>query len=262
MLTVIIITKNEEANIGRCLKSVVSFADEIIVLDSGSTDNTVAIAQQYTDNVFSTDWPGYGIQKQRALSRARGDWILNLDADESVTPELQEEIKEAITSGDADGYRVPIQMIFYNQPLKYSASPKRHIRLFKRVNAVYSNDIVHEKILLPPNAKVAKIKNGIMHHSYKDVTHVLYKLNKYSSYSAKIRIESGKDTGFIRIFIGTGWMFFRCFILQRGFLDGKLGFLFALFSAQGTFYRGIKQLYRDKNIDRLPKLAKESEDIL
>ncbi|CEG56312.1 glycosyltransferase family 2 protein [Legionella fallonii] len=261
MLTVIIISKNEEANIGQCLKSV-SFADEIIVLDSGSTDNTVAIAKQYTDNVFSTDWPGYGIQKQRALSRAKGDWVLNLDADESVSPELQEEIKEAIASGDADGYRIPIQMIFYNQPLKYSASPKRHIRLFKRANASYSKDIVHEKILLLPNAKVEKLKNGIMHHSYRDVTHVLYKLNKYSSYSAKIRIESGKETGFIRIFIGTGWMFFRCFILQRGFLDGKLGFLFALFSAQGTFYRGIKQLYRDKNIDKLPKLAKESEDIL
>lgn len=261
MLTVIIISKNEEANIKRCLESV-RFADEIILLDSGSTDNTMAIAKQYTEHVFLTDWLGYGVQKQRALSKARGDWVLNLDADESISEKLQQEIKEAITSNKADAYRIAIQMFFYNHPLKYSASPSRHIRLFKRENARYSNDIVHEKIILPPSMVIGKLKNAIMHHSFQDVSHVLYKLNKYSSYSAKIRIESNKSTGFSKVFLSTSWMFFRCFILQRGFLDGKLGFLFALFSAQGTFYRGIKQIYSDKNIDKLPHLVEESKDIL
>jgi glycosyltransferase involved in cell wall biosynthesis len=260
MLTVIIISKNEEANIGRCLESV-RFADEIIVLDSGSTDNTMAIAKQYTNNVYMTDWPGYGVQKQRALSKAKGDWVLNLDADESVSEALQEEIKKAIGLDIADAYRIPIQMFFYNQPLKYSASPKRHIRLFKRANASYSTDIVHEKIQLPPNMKIAKLKNAIMHHSYQDVSHVLYKLNKYSSYSAKIRIESKKRIGFNRTVMNTAWMFFRCFVIQRGFLDGRLGFLFALFSAQGAFYRGIKQIYSDTNINQLPKLIKDNEDL-
>ena len=259
MLTVIIIAKNEEANIRRCLESV-GFADEIIVLDSGSTDNTMAIAKQYTSNVFLTDWRGYGVQKQRALSKARGDWVLNLDADESVSEELQQEIKKAIASDIADAYRIPIQMFFYNQPLKYSASPKRHIRLFKRANASYSTDIVHEKILLPAHVTIGKLKKAVMHHSYQDVSHVLYKLNKYSSYSAKIRIESNKSIGFSRTLINTVWMFFRCFVLQRGFLDGRLGFLFALFNAQGTFYRGIKQIYSDININKLPKLIKNNED--
>lgn len=259
MLTVIIISKNEEANIRRCLQSV-RFADEIIVLDSGSTDNTMAIAKQYTDKVFLTDWLGYGIQKQRALSKAKSDWVLNLDADESVSEDLQQEIKKAIASDFADAYRIAIQMIFYNQPLKYSASPSRHIRLFKRANASYSTDIVHEKIILPPNVTIRKLKHSIMHHSYKDVSHVLYKLNKYSSYSAKIRIESKKSTGLMRTLIGTSWMFFRCFVLQRGFLDGKLGFLFALFSAQGTFYRGIKQIYSDSNINQLPKSIINNKD--
>ena len=258
MLSVIIITKNEEANIRRCLESV-RFADEIIVLDSGSTDNTVAIAQEYTENVFATDWQGYGIQKQRALSQASGDWVLNLDADESVSKELKEEMLEAIASDKADAYRIPIRMFFYNQLLKYSASPKRHIRLFKRANAYYSNDIIHEKILVSPNSRVGRFENSILHHSYRDVTHVLYKINKYSSYSAKIRIESNKKAGFIRTLISAGWMFGRCFILQLGFLDGKLGFLFALFSAQGAFYRGIKQMYRDKNIDRLPSVTNSKE---
>jgi glycosyltransferase involved in cell wall biosynthesis len=261
MLTVIIITKNEEPNIRRCLESV-HFADEIVVVDSGSTDNTVAIAQEYTEHVYHADWRGYGIQKQRALSMAKGEWILNLDADESVSKELREEIQEMISSDSADAFRVPIQMFFYNQLLKYSASPKRHIRLFKRSNAFYSKDIIHEKVLVSPAARVGKLKNAIKHHSYRDISHVLYKLNKYSSYSAKIRIGSGKKTGFIRVLISTGWMFGRCFILQRGFLDGKLGFLFALFSAQGTFYRGMKQIYRDRNINQLPSLTNTNEDEL
>ncbi|WP_298625009.1 glycosyltransferase family 2 protein [uncultured Legionella sp.] len=260
MLTVIIITKNEESNIRRCLESV-SFADEIIVVDSGSTDNTLAIAQEYTENIHQTDWQGYGIQKQRALLQAKGDWVFNLDADESVSDQLREEILKRISDGSADAFRIPIQMFFYNKLLKYSASPKRHIRLFKRANANYSNDIIHEKILVSPSSRIGKLKNAIKHHSYQDINHVLYKLNKYSSYSAKIRIESNKPIGFIQILLSTSWMFGRCFILQRGFLDGKLGFLFAVFSAQGTFYRGIKQIYKDRNIDELPSLTTKEDEL-
>lgn len=252
-LSVIIITKNEEANIRTCLESIF-FANEIIILDSGSTDKTLSIALEYTPNVFSTDWLGYGIQKQKALSKATGDWVLNLDADESLSTDLKQEIIEAMSANNADAYRIPIQMMFYNQPLKYSASPKRHIRLFKRLNANYSDDIVHEKIKIPTYFKVAKLKHPILHHSYKDLSHVLYKLNKYSSYSAKIRIESGKKMSLFKVVLSTSWMFGRCFILQRGFLDGKLGFLFALISAQGTFYRGMKQIYPDHNMNQLPKV--------
>lgn len=261
MLSVIIITKNEQANIRRCLQSV-RFADEIIVLDSGSTDDTVEIAKEYTDKVYSTNWEGYGVQKQRALLQATSDWVLNLDADESVSKELQQELLDAMASDAADAYRVPIRMVFYNQVLKYSASPKRHIRLFKRANAYYSNDIIHEKVIVSPQSVIGKIKNPIMHHSYTDLSHVLYKLNKYSSYSAKIRIESRKKAGFIRTIISAGWMFGRCFILQRGFLDGRLGFMFALFNAQGAFYRGMKQIYRDKNMNKLPELPVNQEEIL
>ncbi|HHF7374237.1 glycosyltransferase family 2 protein [Legionella bozemanae] len=260
-LSVIIITKNEERNIRKCLESV-RFADEIIVLDSGSTDKTVAIAKEYTEHVFSTDWPGYGAQKQRALSKAQGDWVLNLDADESVSEELQREILEAMASDSADAFRIAIQMYFYNQPLKYSSSPKRHARLFKRANAYFSSDIVHEKIVLPEEARIGKIKSTIMHHSFKDVSHVLYKMNKYSSYSAKTYILNKKKTSFIKTLASTSWMFFRCYILQRGFLDGRIGFLFAVFNAQGTFYRGIKQLYQDSNLEQLPSLAKGTEELI
>jgi hypothetical protein len=153
-------------------------------------------------------------------------------------------------------------MNFYNQPLKYSSSPKRHARLFKRDQAYFSNDIVHEKIVLPKNARIGTLKNYLMHYSFNDVSHVLYKINKYSSYSAKTYIMKGRKPGFIKTLASTSWMFFRCYILQRGFLDGKIGFLFAVFSAQGTFYRGIKQIYKDSNINELPDLALIDEDLV
>jgi glycosyltransferase involved in cell wall biosynthesis len=257
MLSVIIIAKNEEANIRRCLESV-KWADEIIVLDSGSEDQTIAIAREYTEKVYSTDWQGYGVQKQRALSLATGDWVLNLDADESVDLQLQSVIKSAINSNRADAYRVAIRMNFYGYPLRFSSSPKRHVRLFKRLGARYSDDIVHEKIILPAAFRISKIKKPIMHHSFQDVSHALYKINRYSSYSAKIKIEKSKKGSFTKTILGSSWMFLRCYLLQRGFLDGKPGFLFAVFNAQGTFYRGIKQLYQDAQIDKLPNTAKDN----
>lgn len=253
MLSVIIIAKNEEKNIRKCLDSV-RFAEEIIVLDSGSVDNTVAIALEYTDKVFKTDWQGYGVQKQRALSHAAGDWVLNLDADEYVDESLKKEIKNLMVVDEADAYRIPIRMNFYGQPLRFSSSPKRHIRLFKREGARYSDDIVHEKVRLPSTARVGQIHTPIMHHSFHDVSHALYKINRYSSYSAKIRIAASKKPGMIKTLLSSAWMFCRCYFLQRGVFDGKAGFLLAVLNAQGAFYRGIKQIYRDNELDKLPML--------
>jgi glycosyltransferase involved in cell wall biosynthesis len=246
MLTVVIITKNEEHCLRRCLESI-SWADEIIIVDAGSTDRTLEIAKEFTKKVtIEEDWLGYGVQKQRALALASSDWVLNLDADEVVNEKLRQAIQEAIHSKKADAYRIPINMNFYGKALKYSSSPKRHIRLFKREGARYSDDIVHEKIILPNNSRISKLKNSIMHHSFRDVSHALFKINNYSSYSAKIRLKKNKKTSFTTILLGTSWMFFRCYLLQKGFLDGKRGFLLAIFNAQGTFYRGIKQLYKDE----------------
>lgn len=253
MLSVIIIAKNEEGNIRRCLESV-KWAAQIIVLDSGSIDKTVEIAQEYTENVYITDWKGYGIQKERALSYATQEWVLNLDADEFVDQDLKEEILEAMELSKADAYRVPIRMVFYGKPLQYSSSPKRHVRLFKRAGTHYSTDIVHEKIILPLSFRVKKLTNPILHQSFRDITHALYKINRYSSYTAKIRIQQKKSGSLTKTLLGTAWMFFRCYVLQKGFLDGKEGFIFALLNAQGTLARGLKQIYPDKQMRQLPKI--------
>lgn len=244
-LSVIIIAKNEAANIERCLSSV-AFADEIVVLDSGSTDGTVDIAKTHTDLVYETDWMGYGVQKQRALARATGDWVLNLDADEYVTPELKQILLDAMASPIADAYRIPIRMVFYGQVLRFCSSPTRHVRLFKRQGARYSSDLVHEKVLLPKSAIIHQIKSPILHHSFQDVSHALTKLNLYSSYSAKISIENRAKSSLTKTIGSTLWMFFRCYLLQRGCLHGRTGLFFALYHAQGSWYRGIKQLYPDQ----------------
>lgn len=257
MLSVIIITKNEALNIRRCLESI-QWADEIIVLDSGSTDKTKEIALEYTEHVYEADWPGYGIQKNRALSKATQPWVLNLDADESIDPDLKTAITEAIKTDKAEAFRIPIRLYFYGKDMRYSGSPSRHIRLFKREGARYSEDIVHEKVILPGKSKLGQLIQPIRHHSYQDLSHAIYKMNRYSSYTAKIRIEQKKQAGLIKTCIGTAWMFFRCFILQRGFLDGQAGFILALLKAQGTFFRGLKQLYPDRAMQHLPKVENKT----
>ncbi|WP_133131300.1 glycosyltransferase family 2 protein [Legionella yabuuchiae] len=253
MLSVIIIAKNEEENIRRCLESI-RWADQIIVLDSGSTDNTVAIAKEYTNEVYQTDWKGYGVQKERALSHATGDWVLNLDADEAVDEDLKQELLVAIKSNQAEAYRIPIRMEFYGKTMHHSSSPKRHVRLFKREGAHYSLDIVHEKILLPDQFRISQLSSPIRHQSFRDVSHALYKINRYSSYTAKIRLEHKKSGSLIKTLTGSLWMFIRCYLLQRGFLDGREGLVLALLNAQGTLARGLKQLYPDKEIQYLPKV--------
>jgi glycosyltransferase involved in cell wall biosynthesis len=245
MLTVIIIAKNEEDNIRCCLESV-KWANEIIVLDSGSSDATVSIAKEFTNNVHETDWQGFGIQKQRALELATSDWVLNLDADEFVNAELKDAITFAIKSGKADAFKVPIRMCFYGKLLRFSSSPRRHVRLFKRQGANFSTDIVHEKITLPKKSIISQLESPILHNSFRDVSHVLDKINMYSSYSAKIKINDNKKPSLSKTIFSTIWMFLRCYIIQGGILDGKPGLLFAIFSAQGSWYRGIKQLYKDK----------------
>lgn len=248
MLSVVIITKNEAHRIARCLESV-RWADEIIVLDSGSTDATVEIAKTFTPHVFvNTDWQGYGVQKQRALSKATGDWVLHLDADEWVDEQLKTIFLKIMQEDKYDAYRVPIRLCFYGKPLRYSSSPTRHARLFKREGAKFSDDLVHEKIILPDDARIGQLKKPLLHDSFLDVSHAIQKMNRYSSYSAQIGLTEKKRMSLSRACFSAGWMFLRCYVLQRGFLDGRSGFILAILNAQGSFYRGVKQIYPDQSI--------------
>jgi glycosyltransferase involved in cell wall biosynthesis len=246
MLSVTIIAKNEEANIRQCLESV-KWADEIIVLDSGSTDNTVAIAKEYTDRVYITDWQGYAVQKQRALDRVTGDWVLNIDADESISEPLKESIQKAITNPAADGYRIPILLYFYGKERPRSSCTTKHLRLYRPKDACYSTALVHEEVLLPPTAKVFPLNHPIHHHSFQDLSHALYKMNLYTSYTATIRRKEHRSTSMTKSLFSAGWMFFRYYIIQGGCLEGRDGLLLAILKAQSGFYRHIKMIYPDKD---------------
>lgn len=246
MLSVIIIIKNEEKQLRRCLQSV-QWADEIIVLDSGSTDNSIAIAKEFTDKVYSTDWQGYGVQKQRALDYATGTWVLSIDADEVVSDAMRQEILDVLPHTQNDAFYTRSFMHFYGKTLTYSCVKKNLIRLYKRHGARYNTNIVHESIILPKYAKKGRLKSGFIHHSWHDITHALNKMNTYSSLSAKMRKQQNKKTFLLKTIFGSFWMFFKCYFIQGGFLDGGRGFVLAVLTSENSFYRGIKMLYQDQN---------------
>jgi (heptosyl)LPS beta-1,4-glucosyltransferase len=186
-LSVIIISKNEADRIERCLQSVAPIAGEIIVLDSGSEDPTVEIAKKYTDKVYETDWPGYGPQKQRALEKASFDWVLSIDADEALTPELRDEI-EAVLAGNPSevGFKLPWAVVAFGRILKHGRSGRAPLRLFRRSGARFSDDLVHEKILLPPG-RIRKLNGRLLHYTHRDFAHYLEKNRHYAWLGAQKR---------------------------------------------------------------------------
>ncbi len=239
-LSVILITKNEEANLKDCLESV-SFANEIIVVDSQSSDKTQEIAQSFGAKLeITSDWPGFGPQKNRALNLATQEWVLSIDADERVTPELKEEILAVISSKNAANcYAIPRSSWYCGRFMKHSGWYPDYVdRLFKRGTAKFSDHLVHERLL--PDGPVAKLKNHFLHYSFRDFSQVLKKVDAYSTASAEQAYLKGKRSSVGKA-IGHGlWAFFRTYFLRRGFLDGSQGLALAISNAEGTYYRYIK----------------------
>jgi len=238
-----VITKNEENNIARCLKSV-AWVDEIIVLDSGSTDNTVAICKKYTDKVYETDWVGFGRQKNRALEKATGDWILSLDADEWVTPELKEEIIRTIKNpGNHAAFEIPRLSSFCGQYMRHSGWwPDYVIRLCKNGAARFSDRIVHEKMIV--DGSVGRLSNHLMHESFRDLEQVLIKMNQYSTANASMLFAEGRKSSLPRAIMHGVWTFIETYILRAGFLDGRKGFILAVCNAEGTYYKYLKLILK------------------
>jgi len=240
-LSVIVLTQDEAHNIAECLDSV-SCADEIIVFDSGSTDATVEICKRYTPHVYVAEWPGIGIQRNRALDKANGDWVLSMDADERVTPELAEEILAVLPDTQAAGFDLPFRSTYLGRFIRYGAwSGEHHQRLFRRAAGRFSTDIVHEHLIV--QGAVETLNNCIVHHPFPDLAKMLDKLNLYSTEGARLRYARGKRTSLLEAILRGTWTFLKDYILRRGFLDGREGFLLALSNALGCFYRYVKLLY-------------------
>jgi glycosyltransferase involved in cell wall biosynthesis len=238
-LSVIVITRNESARLRACLESV-AFADECVVVDSGSTDDTVQIAQSYGAKVTQTaDWPGFGPQKNRALDLATGDWIFSIDADERVTPALQAAILSAIESGTCDGYTVGRRSSYCGQYMNHSGwYPDRVLRLARRAKARFTDALVHEALQV--RGPVGQLEGELLHESYADLESVLEKANRYSSAGAQVLLRKGVKGSFGKALGHGAWAFLRTYLLKRGFLDGRLGLALAISNAEETYYRYLK----------------------
>ncbi len=236
-ISVIVIACNEEGALAECLESV-SWADEIIVVDSGSTDSTQVIARKHTDKVYvEAAWRGFGIQKQRAQSHARGRWILSIDADERVTSELQQEIRVAALADDA-AYSMPILPYCFGRFIRHGGwYPAPKVRFYPRLRARYGSQPVHEKLEYEDGLEIRQLKGDLLHYTYRDMEHYLVKSAHYAAAWAAPRKAKGRKASLLQGFIHAITCFVRMYIFRAGFLDGKQGFLLAVLSSHSTFVK-------------------------
>jgi glycosyltransferase involved in cell wall biosynthesis len=235
-VTATVITFNEAANIEAALASL-SWADEIIVVDSQSTDRTTEIARKFTDKVIVRPWPGYIAQKNFAAGQAGHDWIFSLDADERVTPELAAEIKALMTSGpNAAGYRVP-RVTFHLGRWMRSTDwyPDYQLRLYDRRRARWAGKYVHESV--KADGTVSDLRSELQHYAYRDLAHHLQTMDRYTTLAAKQMFEEGRRTGFLDLVMHPPAAFFRNYVLRGGFRDGVPGLIV---SAMNARYVGLK----------------------
>ena len=240
-LAVTVISKNEVDFIGICLDSV-KWADEIIVVDSGSTDGTVELCRGYTDKIMLTDWPGFGPQKNRALAMATSEWVLSLDADEQVSPELKQEILSVISApGDYVAFDLPRRSSYCGRRIRHSGWWPDYVpRLFRRGSARFSNDLVHERLIV--NGHIGRLREPLIHVAFENLEDVLGTMNRYSTMGARMMHDRAKKATMATALLHGFWSFFHTYVVRAGFLDGREGFMLAISNAEGTYYKYLKLL--------------------
>ena len=242
-LSLSIITKNEEKVIRRCIESV-PCANEVVVVDSGSTDRTVEICRELGARVVVTeDYPGNGPQKNRALDLATGDWVLSLDADEWLTPELEKEIRTLIhTSPDSvAGYRMRRLSSFCGRFMGHSGwYPDWIVRLVRRGKGRFNDELVHDRLMV--DRELRDLEGILLHEAFTDLEELLAKVNRYSSEGAKMLVRQGRSSSLSRAVLHGLWAFFRAYVVRAGFLDGREGFMVAVSSAEVTYYKYAKRM--------------------
>jgi glycosyltransferase involved in cell wall biosynthesis len=236
---VVVIAKNEEAVIRRCLESA-SWADELILMDSGSTDRTAEISRALGAKVYDADWQGPATQRNRGIDNAASEWILALDADEWVSHELRREIEQTLASAATSVvYRIPRLSSYCGRYMRHGGWwPDYVSRLFRRGEARFEGGIVHDRLV--SSGPTGRLRNHLMHEPFKDMAKVLEKLNAYSTWGAQRLQEEGERSGLARALAHGAWTFFRTYVLRAGFLDGREGFMLAVSNAEGTYYKYVK----------------------
>ena len=244
-----IITFNEEKNIAAAIKSV-AWADEVLVVDSESTDSTRAIAESLGARVVVNKWPGFSPQKQYAADLAANDWIFSLDADERVSEELRSEIEElkAGNTLSADGYRIPRLSTYMGREIRHSGwYPDKQLRLFDRRRGRWKDVHIHESFAMDGDSKVGELKGDILHFSIESAAHHNRMISeRYAPLAARQMFENGRRTTPLNIVFSSCFAFVRTYFLQAGFLDGFPGFCIAYFAAHHAFMKHL-MLYELQN---------------
>ncbi|HBF43557.1 MAG TPA: hypothetical protein DDW42_08020 [Desulfobacteraceae bacterium] len=251
-LSACIICFNEEQNIKRCLESV-SWADEIIVVDSISQDKTAEIAKRYTDAVYQRAWTGYVDQKNFALSKASGDWALSIDSDEKISPALRNEILAEINRTDAkDGYRIPRRSFYQGRWINHSGFyPDKQLRLFRRDRGHWIGQRVHERVHV--EGSIADLRNDLLHYPYNGViSGQIRTVNNFSSLIAGEMYDKGKRYHLWLLLLRPLFKFIEVYFLNLGFMDGQAGFIIAATSSYAMFVRYVKLREIEKHFENLP----------
>ncbi|MBS1777147.1 MAG: glycosyltransferase family 2 protein [Bacteroidetes bacterium] len=238
-----IITFNEERNIARCIQALNGVVDEVIVVDSFSSDNTVEIAKNHGARVLQRVFDGYGTQKYFAQQQAQYSWILSVDADEVVSPMLAESIKSIKEKPDCDGYEVAILPNYCGHWIRHCGwYPQPKLRLWNKEKASMQDSKVHEGIAFHEgtSAKIKRLKGDLLHYSYHSISEHLRKIETYSEMAAQADAARGKKISLLKLVLAPQWQFFNDFILKRGFLDGYWGYIVCKNSAFASFVKYAK----------------------
>ena len=247
-LSVTIICQNSERTIRRCLESV-TWADEIIVVDSGSTDRTLDICREFTPHVHQTaDFPGHGPQKNRALDRATGEWVFSIDSDEWITPDVRAEIEAALANpGDKAAFMLPRYSSFCGRFMRHSGWWPDYVkRLFRRGLARFSNDRGHDRLIV--DGAVGRLSRPIHHETVTSLEQLIEKMNVYSTMTAHNQHGQGRRASLFTAVFHGGWAFFRTYFLRLGFLDGREGLMLAISNAENSYYRYAKLALLGKKV--------------
>lgn len=258
-----IIAYNEEEKITQALESV-TWADEVIVADSYSTDNTAQIAEKFGAKVIQVAFEGFGHLRNTAIAACSHDWIFSLDSDERCTPAAQQEIQSIIASkGSLDAYYVPRRNYFMGKWIKHSGfyPDYRQPQLFRKGSLKFKNDPVHERYEVISNEKCGYLKNFINQVPYKNLEEVINKANRYSTLGAEKLLKTQKKPGMMKALMHGFWAAFSIYVLKRGFLDGWPGFIIAFGNFEGTFYKYTKYYLKATGKDAFWDIGQEDNII-
>lgn len=222
-----------------CLNSC-AWADEIVVLDSGSTDATLEIARRYTDKVFiDADWQGFGLQRQRLHERCSGDWIFMLDADERISPELAAHVQQLRQSSDLmTAFKIRWPTHVFGKTLRFGGWSSHKLCLYSRAHGRWDPEVkVHERLLLDDGVRLEKLEQPMHHYSYRDLEHYLVKSARYAAVFAEQKVERGKEASLLQAALHALALFIKMYLVRGGFLDGRHGLLMALLSSHSCFVK-------------------------